>query len=420
MSEALRFTFVVSRYGETILGGAEAHCREVAERLAARGHDVRVLTTCSRSYRTWSNELPAGASELHGVRVERHPVRLGRVRPLDEITKRVASRLRGSRRLGQLWAWMQGPYAPGLLQRVREEGRDRDAVVFFSLLLLQTFLGLKQARERSVLVPLVHDEPPTYTRVAREALSQPRAIIANTEEELERIRSIVAGPMPPAAIVALGLDSPAPRDPSWEPPTRAPYLLVIGRLAKSRPMLRVWHALQSMGGLPPLELAHGEREPWSEVRLVTVGERSKIYEGVRNVIQLDFVDESLRSQLLWNSTALVNPSRYESLSLVLLEAWQCSVPVAVNARCDVTVGQCRRSGGGVVLDFDRPEEGARQIAVGLRASEERKRMAEGGRRYTEQRYRWDRVLDAYEVVARSLREGVELESSLRGWESGAR
>ena len=47
-------------------------------------------------------------------------------------------------------------------------------------------------------------------------------------------------------------------------------------------------------------------------------------------------------------------------------------------------------------------------------------MAEGGRRYTEQRYRWDRVLDAYEVVARSLREGVELESSLRGWESGAR
>lgn len=416
--DPLRFTFVVSRYGDDILGGAEAHCREVAEHLAGRGHDVRVLTTCARSYQTWSNEIPAGRSELRGVRVERFPTRLGRVRPLDEVTKLLASKLTWSRRLGKMWSLTQGPYAPELLRRVEQESHCRDAIVLFSLLLHQTFEGLKRAGDRAVLVPLVHDEPPTYIRAAREALALPRAIISNTEEELARTRSIVAGQMPPAAVVALGLKPPSPRIPSWEPPTRAPYLLVIGRMAKSRPMLRVWQTLQSMHDLPPLQLDTGESVPWSEARLVTVGEISKAYEGLRNVIQLDFVGEERRSQLLWNSIALVNPSRFESLSLVVLEAWQCQVPVAVNAQCDVTVGQCKRSGGGIALDFDHPQEGARQLATGFASSAARKRMAEGGKAYTEQRYRWARVLDAYEAVARALRDKESVTAALHRWERG--
>lgn len=417
-SDPLRFTFVVSRYGDDILGGAEAHCREVAEHLAGRGHDVRVLTTCARSYQTWANEIAPGCSELRGVHIERFRTRIGRVRPLDEVTKLLSSKLTFSRRLGKLWALMQGPYTPEMLRRIEQDSRQRDAIVLFSLLLHQTFEGLKRAGDRGVLVPLVHDEPPTYIRAAREALALPRAIISNTEEELARTRAIVAGPMPPAAVVALGLEPPTPRDPAWKPPTRAPYLLVIGRLAKSRPMLRVWEALQSMDSLPALQLDNGDEVPWSEVRLVTVGEISKAYEGLRNVIQVDFVDKRHRSQLLWNSTALVNPSKFESLSLVVLEAWQCSVPVAVNSRCDVTVGQCRRSGGGAAIDFDHPQVGARQLALGLSRATDRRRMAEGGRTYTANRYRWDRVLDAYEAIARALRDGAPVDDALRRWERG--
>ena len=45
----MRICYVVQRYGRMIAGGAEQHCREMAERMAARGHDVEVATTCATS-----------------------------------------------------------------------------------------------------------------------------------------------------------------------------------------------------------------------------------------------------------------------------------------------------------------------------------------------------------------------------------
>ena len=62
--------FVVQRYGPEITGGSESLARAVAERLAA-SHRITVYTTCARDYVTWRNELPAGESEVAGVRVRR-------------------------------------------------------------------------------------------------------------------------------------------------------------------------------------------------------------------------------------------------------------------------------------------------------------------------------------------------------------
>ena len=44
----MRVLYVVQRYGEEIAGGAEQHTRAFAERLAGRGHNVTVLTTCAQ------------------------------------------------------------------------------------------------------------------------------------------------------------------------------------------------------------------------------------------------------------------------------------------------------------------------------------------------------------------------------------
>src|SRR6187397_1308998 len=50
----VKLAFVVQRYGDQIAGGSEAHCRELARRLAPT-HDVTVLTTCATDYVTWAN-----------------------------------------------------------------------------------------------------------------------------------------------------------------------------------------------------------------------------------------------------------------------------------------------------------------------------------------------------------------------------
>ncbi|MEI2698421.1 MAG: glycosyltransferase [Microthrixaceae bacterium] len=77
---AVKILYCVQRYGLEIAGGAEAACRNVAERMVARGHQVEVLTTCALSYNDWADHFAPGTSELNGVVVHRVQVR----EPRDE------------------------------------------------------------------------------------------------------------------------------------------------------------------------------------------------------------------------------------------------------------------------------------------------------------------------------------------------
>src|SRR5205807_2609609 len=58
---------------------------------------------------------------------------------------------------------------------------------------------------------------------------------------------------------------------------------------------------------------------------------------------LGFVDESVRDGLLSSASLLVIPSRFESLSLVLLEGWNHELSALVNGHCRVLKGQALRA-----------------------------------------------------------------------------
>src|SRR5215470_17388205 len=126
----MRLAFVVQRYGLDIAGGAEYHCRLVAEHLA-REDAVDVLTTCADDYLTWANRYPPGTETLNGVTVRRFPV--ARPRAAEEFAARSA-RVFGARARvvpGHVdaaaasaassedalrWIEEQGPVAPGLVR----------------------------------------------------------------------------------------------------------------------------------------------------------------------------------------------------------------------------------------------------------------------------------------------------------------
>src|SRR5258706_5431957 len=158
-----RFVFVVPRYAsdrpgaQPIVGGAEAHCRVIVERLAGRGHDVRVLTTTAASYHTWRNDFTEGDERVSSIRVTRFPTSAPRLFPLDEILKFVCTRTKkgeaGLRRLDsydaapaivrrasdaiqRAWIDAQGPIAPGLIDAL--DGLTADIVVFFGYLYYPT------------------------------------------------------------------------------------------------------------------------------------------------------------------------------------------------------------------------------------------------------------------------------------------
>ena len=195
----LRFTFVIARYGAEILGGAERHARAVARRLADRGHDVHVLTTCATSYRTWTNEYAAGVTTEDGVQIERFQVQGGR-RKTEGLLKQLSHVFPSSSVLSRAWVSSQGPDVPALMQRLAADHAHRDLFVFFQLLSCTTMTGLPVVADRSVLIPLVHRERGVTGQVARETLTLPRMLFANTDEEASTIRELAGATAAPIRV----------------------------------------------------------------------------------------------------------------------------------------------------------------------------------------------------------------------------
>ena len=192
---------------------------------------------------------------------------------------------------------------------------------------------------------------------SNDARSAPRALLLNVVEEAERLAAIVAPRCPPQAVVAVGMDPP-PAPAPYRRPTDKPFILVLGRAGKTKPLAAVWRALteRDPGGM--IELDDGRSVPASELTLVTAGEVAGHFEGMPRVIQLGRVDDATRWGLLRDCLAMVTPSLSESLSLVMLEAWQVRRMVGVNKRCDVTDGHVQRCRGGASIDFEDATLGA--------------------------------------------------------------
>ena len=99
---------------------------------------------------------------------------------------------------------------------------------------------------------------------------------------------------------------------------------------------------------------------------------------------------------------MVIPSPYESLSIVLLEAWNHGVPALVNSRCRVLRGQVRRANGGLYYRSSRDFEEA--LMYLLAHPRERDALGAQGREYVDQEYRWATVLARVEDLFARVRQ----------------
>ena len=96
---------------------------------------------------------------------------------------------------------------------------------------------------------------------------------------------------------------------------------------------------------------------------------------------------AVREALLTRARALVMPSPFESLSMVLLEAWNHGLPALVNARCKVLRGQVQRADGGLYYGEHRPSSSRRSTTCSISPTP-RGRSARQGLAYVDREYRW--------------------------------
>ena len=382
----MKIGFVLPRYGLEIHGGAETAARLLAERLRdLPGWSVEVFTTCARDTVTWADEYAPGTAEVDGIPVNRFRSLPKDVAAFDRRSRAVFPAPEALNDAEALrWVEMQGPVSPGLVDAAEASGCD--LVTFHPYLYWPTVEGVTRLGPRSVLHPATHDEPPIRLSVFRRVYEGAGGRVFWTDEErglAERLfPSITTAPQvvlgigveshegdSDAARAAVGLDD-------------LPYLLCLGKVTE----------MKGTSMLARFFAAWKERTP-GPTALVLAG---PVVDGPPthpDVIVAGAVDEATKWGLLRGAHALVSPSAYESLSLVVLEAWSVGTPVLVNGACATTRRHCATSGGGLWFEGF----GAFEVAVERLVADDDLRHGLGvaGRAYVEARYRWPVVMSRY-------------------------
>jgi glycosyltransferase involved in cell wall biosynthesis len=390
----MKLAFVVQRYGLEINGGAELHCRWVAEHLK-RHAQVEVLTTKAADYITWKDFYHRDREEVNGIPVRRFPV----------------LRARDPRRFGRLQDWLlshehretdelrwldeEGPRSPALIQYLKDNAGSTDYFFFFSYRYYHSYWGIKSVPQQSILVPTAERDPVVSLRIFRDLFRTPRAIVYNSVEERKMINEVSGNHDVPGDVVGVGTEVPG--RPSGEAFRRkhnlaGPYVLYLGRIDENKGCHKLFEYFLRF-----------KRETGSEVKLVLAGSTVMQVPSDPDIHYLGFLGDVEKFDALDGAELLVMPSFYESLSMVVLEAWALGKPVLANALCDVLKGQCLRSNGG--LYYETYPEFKEALSLLLSSPRLRAALGENGRRYFEANYAWDVIERKYlALLSRMERE----------------
>jgi glycosyltransferase involved in cell wall biosynthesis len=392
----VKLAVVVQRYGADISGGAELHARYIAERLARHG-SVEVLTTCARDYITWKNELPPGEEKVNGVPVRRFPVT--RPRSTEEFGRQSAVVFNEPHSIADELKWLtaEGPASPALVDHLRRVRDQFDFFIFFSYRYYHAWHGTRAVADRAVLVPTAERDDAIGVSIFAPVFRGARALMYNSFEERALIQAISAR-KGPGVVVGVGSEIPDRTQP-WrfrkKFNVKRPFAIYIGRIDENKGCAELFSFFERYSVMYP----HG-------LDLVLVGSRVLQVPKHPRVRYAGYLSDEDKFDGLAAADVLIMPSRFESLSMVALEAWALGKPVLANGRCDVLRGQVVRSNGGLYYEtFEEFAEGlyALEAAGPLGAT-----LGRNGREFFRRHYAWPVIERKYlEMFDRLKREPAQ-------------
>jgi glycosyltransferase involved in cell wall biosynthesis len=388
--------------------GAERHCLEVSERLAARGHQVEILTTNARTHADLLRSAPPSlpASEMvNGVRVSRVPTDDDALFGLLERW----TELRGGYRSAS------AAFTPsGLEMLVRGRPRNRhlvrrtlaaraDIVLTWNWVLpaaYHAYLARRLKRFTLVGVPLFHTEEPWAHRpIYDRMLAACDGFIVNTAHEADFIRRRV-----PAAGQIAAIGPGIAVEPFARPDGaafrrrhglgEAPLVGFLGRIHAGKGVPALVEAMRLVWRQQPgarLILA-GNR--WDDRPLEALLDSLTAAERARVLLLPDF-PEAQKADLYAALDVFAMPSIAESFGIAYLEAWLCGKPV-VGSRIGATRCVIQDGVDGLLAEPRDSRDIARAILELLGDPVRRAQMGERGRAKTLAHFTWDAVTDRVE------------------------
>ena len=384
----MSLAFVAPRYGEHVIGGAEAVARHFAERLAHDHEHVEVFTTCADDYVTWKNALPAGPAQTNGVTVRRYPIDPGWPRKRHNALREAILRNEPLTHAEQ-FEWVDSaPHSPLLYQALTREAQRFEFVFVIPYPFGISYYAAEAVRDKTIVWPCLHDEAYAYLAPTQLMLRSARGLCFNAEAERQLAIHKLKLQHPATCVVGLGLD-PVPADTATAAKRfrhssgiHDPFILYAGRIspAKNVPLLIDYFCRYKEHRDTPLKLVlmGGDNgETLSHPDILSIGKRS----------------DKDKFDAYAAATALCQPSVNESFSIVLMEAWQMGTPTLVHRDCAVTHAHVLASNGGLYFDCYDVFEGAIDVLLGQPVL--RQTLGSNGQRYVREQYSWPAVMQRF-------------------------
>ena len=387
-----RIALVNQRYGLEVNGGSEYYTRLIAERLTA-DFEVDVITTKALEYTTWENHYTADEEEINGVRVLRFPVAKPRAKDFNEYNGRYLSSSERSLEAEEIWFEKQGPYSPAAIDYIRESRDKYDVFIFVTYLYYLTVKGLPEVADKAVLIPTAHEEPFIHFRTYEKLFTLPKAYVFLTDEEKALVQGLFRCGDIPCKVMGTGVEVPCEPDEAGfrsKFGIEGDYIIYVGRIDEGKDCPTLFRYF----------LEYKKRRPNSRLKLVLMGKPVCDIPEHEDIISLGFVSEEDKFSGIAGAKCLVLPSRFESLSISVLEAMTLSVPVIVNGICEVLKGHCVKSNGGLYYKDYFEFEGILDYIFSHDA--EYAQLRRNAEAYVEKNYRWEVIMKGFKEVIDSI------------------
>lgn len=385
-----KICFIVQRYGLEVNGGAELHCRQLAEHMLTYYDHIDVLTSKAIDYMTWKDEYKKEEEIINGVHVKRFSVTHKRnADEFNSINQLVYDGCLPQEREEE-WVDKQGPALPSLCKYLREHKEEYKAFIFFTYLYYPTVMGIKEVADKAIVIPTAHDEPFLKMQIFKNVFNLPKAFLYNTEEERQLVNRKFHNENIPSKLGGVGVELPADinADRFKHKYKLDKFIVYVGRIDEGKNCNQLFDYFQEY-----------KKRNDQDIKLVLMGKPVIPIPKNNDIISLGFVDDQDKFDGIAAAEVLVLPSRFESLSMVVLEAMSVDTLVLVNGECEVLKGHCTKSNGALYYKNYFEFEGTLNYL--LTHPVETNAMKQNAKAYVHDNYRWD-------VITKRLEELIQL------------
>jgi glycosyltransferase involved in cell wall biosynthesis len=391
----MKVIFTTSHFYPSV-GGLENHCLNIGKRLVQRGHNTLVASTtlvglrATRSFRNFS---------IKGMKVRRFV-------PFPFLAPFFAP-----------GRWSTS-FAPGMSFFLMNEVLKCDLIHAHGYGFFPTDLSawISKIRKKPLVITLHGFHPdylalmknispieemqlmPYFKVIARRSLEIADAIIALTPHEKNILQSYYQIPAKKIAVIPNGINlkdflkSPMKNEFKKRFNLKENVILFVGAIRKEKGLLKLIHAIPGIiNEFPQTSFVLIGKDWGFKKYLQQEGKRLGIEHHIHflGVVNTSLLRESLRA-----CDIFVNPSKYESFGISLLEAMASGKPIIAT-----NVGGIpyivRNGKNGIIVKQGDHEALAEAIKKLLSSSELQKQMGEHGLQFSK-KYGWDNVVSQIE------------------------